>query len=180
MRRCVLRTRRVFAASQSFPVKHKSTIIITPIIYSTLRWDLIGNGTVSNIVGVRIAIRVRFNLLPDECVARSLSSFYPIKLFSSCPAECKPRQTALKHAIDGSRRLWVTITSSAAVVWTRSELERKRAQDCLTFSRRPELSFPLLIFLFLNTLIRSRISASPLSFLATVNLLLCLWAEGSQ
>lgn len=44
-----------------------------------------------------------------------------------------------------------TITSSASVVWTRSELERKRAQDCLTFSRRPELSFPLLIFLFLNT-----------------------------
>lgn len=177
MRRCVLRTRRVFAASQSFSVKHKSTI--TSIIYSTLRWDLIGNGTVSNIVGVRIAIRVRFNLLPDECVARSLSSFYPIKLLSSCP-EWKPRQTALKHAIDGSQRLWVTITSSAAVVWTRSELERKRAQDCLTFSRRPELSFPLLIFLFLNTLIRSRISASPLSFLATVNLLLCLWAEGSQ
>lgn len=58
--------------------------------------------------------------------------------------------------------------------------ERKSAQDRLTFSRRPELSFPLLIFLFLNTLIQSRISASPLSFLATAILLLCLWGEGSQ
>ncbi len=52
-----LRTRRVFAASHSFSTNHKSTWII----YSTLRWEWIGNGTVSNIVDVRIAIRVRFD-----------------------------------------------------------------------------------------------------------------------
>lgn len=75
-----LRTRRVFAASHSFSTNHKSTI--TWIIYSTLRWDLIGNGTVSNIVDVRIAIRVRFDQSAPRWRFASLTRSLSVKFLS--------------------------------------------------------------------------------------------------
>lgn len=74
---------------------HKSTI--TWIIYSTLRWDLSGNGTVSNIVGVRAPspvrsigsqMKVRVKFQSDKRSSLAILFLSGVKSASNCIKTC--------------------------------------------------------------------------------------------
>lgn len=99
-----LRTRRVFAASHSFSTNHKSTI--TWIIYSTLRWDLIGKWyrfkhrrcpnrdpspvrSIGSQMKVRVARSLSVKFLSDKRSSLAILVLSGVKSASNCIKTCQ-------------------------------------------------------------------------------------------